>query len=93
MSGAAGRRSNRDVQQEQADSAELAATVSAAAGTPIACTDLPADTLVEGLTGTGLPAGLAHVLADADLGDSGDLSRLIGRPTTSLTDAMTAALR
>lgn len=81
--------------------AELAATVSAATGKPIAYTDLPADELTEALTGAGLPAELAHVLADADLGlsrgelftDSGDLSRLIGRPTTSLADAVADALR
>ncbi|MCO5997693.1 SDR family oxidoreductase [Actinoallomurus rhizosphaericola] len=81
--------------------AELAATVSAATGKPIAYTDLPADKLAEALTGAGLPAELAHVLADADLGlgrgelftDSGDLSRLIGRPTTSLADAVADALR
>ncbi|MCO5973851.1 SDR family oxidoreductase [Actinoallomurus soli] len=81
--------------------AEFAATVSAATGQPIAYTDLPADKLAEALTGAGLPAELAHVLADADLGlgrgelftDSGDLSRLIGRPTTSLADAVADALR
>jgi NAD(P)H dehydrogenase (quinone) len=81
--------------------AELAATVSAATGEPIGYTDLPADELTEALTGAGLPAELAHVLADADLGlrrgelftGSGDLSRLIGRPTTSLADAIADALR
>jgi NAD(P)H dehydrogenase (quinone) len=81
--------------------AELAATVSAATGTPIAYTDLPAAELAEALVGAGLPADLAHVLADADLGlgrgelftDSGDLSRLIGRPTTSLASVVADALR
>ncbi|MBR7838990.1 SDR family oxidoreductase [Actinospica durhamensis] len=81
--------------------AELAATVSAATGKPITYTDLSADELVEALTGAGLPPELARVLADSDLGlgrgelftDSGDLSRLIGRPTTSLAGAIADALR
>lgn len=53
------------------------------------------------LTDAGLPTELADVLADADLGmsrgelftDSGDLRRLIGRPTTPLADAVADALR
>ncbi|MEU2742596.1 SDR family oxidoreductase [Streptomyces sp. NPDC007095] len=81
--------------------AELAATVSAATGKPIAYTDLAAEKLAEALSGAGLPTALADVLADADLGlgrgelftGSGDLSRLIGRPTTSLADAVAHALR
>ena len=80
--------------------AELAATVSAAAGKPIAYTDLPTDKLAEVLVDAGVPAEVAHALADVDLGlgrgelftDSGDLSRLIGRPTTSLADAVTNVL-
>ncbi|MER6081299.1 SDR family oxidoreductase [Streptomyces sp. NPDC001833] len=81
--------------------AEFAAAVSAATGKQISYTDLRAAELVQVLTGAGLPAELAGVLADADLGmsrdelftDSGDLSRLIGRPTTSLADAIADALR
>ncbi|CAM5651626.1 SDR family oxidoreductase [Streptomyces griseorubiginosus] len=81
--------------------AELAATVSAATGKQITYTDLPAEKLVEALTGAGLPTELAQVLADSDLGlgrgelftGSGDLSRLIGRPTTSLAEAIADALR
>ncbi|GGJ69705.1 SDR family oxidoreductase [Streptomyces brasiliensis] len=81
--------------------AEFAAAVSAATGKPITYADLPAEKLAEALTGAGLPAELAHVLADADLGlsrgelftDSLDLSRLIRRPTTSLADAIADALR
>jgi NAD(P)H dehydrogenase (quinone) len=80
---------------------ELAATVSAAAGKPISYTDLPADKLAAALTGAGVPAEVAHALADADLGlgrgelhtASGDLRRLIARPTLSLADAVAAALR
>ncbi len=81
--------------------AELAAAISTAAGTRITYTDLPAHKLAQVLTDAGLPAELADVLADADLGmsrgelftDSGDLRRLIGRPTTPLADAVASALR
>ena len=81
--------------------AELAATVSATIGKPIAHTDLPVDELAKALIGAGLPAELANVLADADSGlgrgelftESGDLSRLIGRPTTSLATAVADTLR
>jgi NAD(P)H dehydrogenase (quinone) len=48
-----------------------------------------------------LPLAQAEVLVDADLGvargelddASGDLRRLIGRPTTTLADAVRAGLR
>ena len=81
--------------------AELAAAISAAAGKQVTYTDLPAETLTQVLGGAGLPAELAEVLADADLGlsrgelftGSGDLGRLIGRPTTPLADAVADALR
>jgi len=80
---------------------ELAAAISAAAGKPITYTDLSAKELARMLAGAGLPADLADVLADADLGlsrgelftDSGDLGRLIGRPTTPLADAVAEVLR
>ena len=80
---------------------ELAATVSAAVGKPISYTDLPADKLAEALAGAGVPAEVAHALADADLGlgrgelhtESGDLRRLIARPTTSPAAAVADALR
>jgi NAD(P)H dehydrogenase (quinone) len=81
--------------------AELTAAVSAAVGKPIAYTDLPVEEFAEALTSAGVPAEVAHALADADRGlrrgelftDSGDLSRLIERPTTSLADAIADALR
>lgn len=80
--------------------AELAAAISAATGKQITYTDLPAQELAQVLTGAGLPAELAEVLADADLGlsrgelftGSGDLGRLIGRPPTPLADAVADAL-
>ncbi|GLZ01115.1 NmrA family NAD(P)-binding protein [Actinoplanes sp. NBRC 103695] len=80
--------------------AELAAAISAVTGKQIAHVDLPADGFTQVLTDAGLPAELAHVLVDADLAmsrgelftDTGDLRRLIGRPTVRPADAITAAL-
>ncbi|MBL1116502.1 SDR family oxidoreductase [Streptomyces sp. 110] len=80
--------------------AELATALSAATGREVVYGDLPAERFRGALLDAGLPAELAEVLADSDLGlkrgelftDSSDLSRLIGRPTTTLTDALTGAL-
>jgi NAD(P)H dehydrogenase (quinone) len=80
--------------------AELAAQIGAASDREITYTDMPAQQFAELLTSVGLPKDYADVLADADLGlgrgelftDSGDLRRLIGRPTTTLSEAITAAL-
>lgn len=52
------------------------------------------------LKGVGLPAGLAEMLADSDVGaskgglfdDSHTLSKLIGRPTTPLSESIKAIL-
>ncbi|MFE5815666.1 hypothetical protein ACFQ6S_19960 [Streptomyces sp. NPDC056479] len=79
---------------------ELAAALSRASGQKVVYTDLPAAEYRRALLDAGLPAELAEVLADSDLGlrrgdlftDSVDLRRLTGRPTTSLTDALTDAL-
>ena len=81
--------------------AELAAQIGVASGREITYTDMPAQRFAELLTSVGLPKGYAEVLADADQGlgrgelftDSGDLRRLIGRPTTTLSEAIAAALR
>ena len=81
--------------------AELAAEVARQSGKPVSYQDLPVDAYVKALTGFGLDEGYATILADADLGiargdlttDSGDLRRLIGRPTTSLADAVAADLK
>ncbi|BAL87817.1 hypothetical protein AMIS_25970 [Actinoplanes missouriensis 431] len=81
--------------------AELATAISAATGRRIDCTHLTADAFAQLLTGAGVPAELAHVLADADRAmsqdemftDSGDLRRLIGRPTATPAEAIAAALR
>jgi NAD(P)H dehydrogenase (quinone) len=48
--------------------AELAAAISAAAAKQVTYTDLPVGKLAQVLTDAGLPAELADVLADADLG-------------------------
>ncbi len=80
---------------------ELAAEVSRQAGKPVAYTNLPPEAYQAALEGFGLPAALAAYLVDADLGaakeeldaSSGDLRRLIGRPTVTLTDAVAAALK
>lgn len=79
--------------------AELAAAISASAGKQVAYADLPVAEFARVLAGAGVPAGLAEVLADADLGmsrgemytDSGDLRRLIGRPPVTLAEALAVA--
>lgn len=81
--------------------AELAAEATAVSGTDVVYTDLPAEQYADILTGAGLPGFLVELLVDADVKISqgalakvtGDLSALLGRPTTSLTDAVTAALK
>jgi NAD(P)H dehydrogenase (quinone) len=78
---------------------ELAGAVSAASGKPVTYTDLPAEKYTQVLVEAGLPESYAAVLADSDLGiargdllvTSGDLSALLGRPTTPLREAVQAA--
>lgn len=70
-------------------------------GREIAYTPVSVEALTGILTGVGVPGPLAAVLAGVDASiekgelviTSGDLSRLIGRPTTPLTEAVTAALK
>ncbi|MDQ0770828.1 NAD(P)H dehydrogenase (quinone) [Pseudarthrobacter defluvii] len=79
--------------------ADLASEISAATGKTITYNDLPAQDYVGLLTGVGVPEAFAQILADSDLGiargdllvSSGDLRRLIGRPTTSLGQAVRTA--
>lgn len=79
---------------------ELAAVIAAATGREIRYQDLPEADYTAALTAAGLPAPMPAVLADSDRGlrqgelasDSRDLSRLIGRPTTPLADAVAAAV-
>ena len=79
--------------------ADLAAEISAATGKSVSYNNLPAEEYVGVLTGVGVPEAFAEILADSDLGiargdllvSTGDLRRLIGRPTTSLGHAVRAA--
>ena len=81
--------------------AELAAEVSRQTGKQVVYNDMPAEQYRDLLTGAGLPAAVAEMLADADLGlsrgeldhETGDLGRLIGRPSTPLSDAVRAAVQ
>ncbi|GAA1610744.1 SDR family oxidoreductase [Actinoplanes couchii] len=81
--------------------AELAAEVAKQSGSPVAYQDLPVADYAKALVGAGLPEGFANLLADTDgkiqdghLDDStGTLARLIGRPTTPLSDAVAAAVK
>lgn len=80
---------------------ELAAEITRQSGALVAYTDLPAEEYVQALVGFGIPEPYAAALADSDEGiargelrtDSGDLRRLIGRPTTSLAEAVAAGLK
>jgi NAD(P)H dehydrogenase (quinone) len=80
--------------------ADYAAEVSKQSGRTVVYTDLPVEAYTETLIGFGLPAPVAAIIADSDLGivrgdllsDSGDLGRLIGRPTTPLAAAIADAL-
>ncbi|MGI5401383.1 SDR family oxidoreductase [Streptomyces sp. CA-135486] len=79
--------------------AELASALSDASGRHVIYSDLPAEQYRAALLDAGLPAELAEVLADSDLGlkrgelftSSGDLRRLIGRPAVGLADVLTGA--
>jgi len=81
--------------------AELADVISRESGKPVAYRDLPEEEYAQALMSFGLPEPVARMLADSDRGiargelftDSGDLRRLIGRPTTPLREAVAAALR
>jgi NAD(P)H dehydrogenase (quinone) len=78
---------------------DLAAEISAATGQAITYNDLPADEYAGLLAGVGVPEAFAAILADSDLGiargdllvSTGDLRKLIGRPTTSLAEAVRSA--
>ncbi|MFF3845336.1 SDR family oxidoreductase [Streptomyces sp. NPDC002328] len=81
--------------------AEYAAELSRQTGKEIVYNSVPAEALVGILTGAGLPEQFAAILAGVDVSiakgelvvSSGDLSRLAGRPTTPLSEAITAALK
>lgn len=79
---------------------ELASELSRQAGKPVPYVNLPEAEFKGALLGAGLPEPLADLLANSDRGasqgglfdDSHTLSALIGRPTTSLSTLITAAL-
>lgn len=79
---------------------EFAAEISAASGKTITYQSLPAPDYVAMLVSVGVPEAFAGILADSDLGiargdllvEGDDLRRLIGRPTTSLAEAVRAAV-
>jgi NAD(P)H dehydrogenase (quinone) len=80
--------------------AELAAEITRQSGTAVSYQDLPPAEYQATLVGFGLPTELAAVYADADRGiadgelrvDTHDLSRLIGRATTTLAAAVASGL-
>lgn len=80
---------------------ELAAAVASASGKAVSYLDHSKADYQNALLGFGLPAVIAEMLADSDVGaakgglqsDSRDLSKLIGRPTTTLGEAVRKALR
>lgn len=81
--------------------AELAAEISRQTGKDIPYKDLPPADYAAALTTAGLPAPWPEALASFDVeaakgalfDDSHELSKLIGRPTTSLRDSVAAALK
>jgi NAD(P)H dehydrogenase (quinone) len=81
--------------------AEYAEELSRQTGRSIPYTPVTVDAYTEILRGAGLPAGLAEVIAGVDVSvekgelaeTSGDLSRLIGRPTTPLAESVALALK
>jgi NAD(P)H dehydrogenase (quinone) len=81
--------------------AEYAAELSKQTGKEITHNSVPGDVLQGILTGAGVPepfaASLVGVDASIEKGElvvsTGDLSRLVGRPTTPFTEAITAALK
>ncbi|MGW1611972.1 SDR family oxidoreductase [Streptomyces sp. NPDC002285] len=81
--------------------AEYAAELSRQTGKEIADNRVSADALVGILAGAGLPEPFAVILAGVDASiekgelvvASGDLSRLAGRPTTPLAEAIAAGLK
>jgi NAD(P)H dehydrogenase (quinone) len=80
--------------------AELADAVSDASGQAVSYRNLSAEDYTAALVQAGLPEPFAATLADSDLGiargellvETGDLARLIGRPATSMPEAIRAAV-
>ncbi|GAA3410903.1 NAD(P)H-binding protein [Streptosporangium vulgare] len=80
---------------------ELAAETSAVSGRPVVYRDLPHADHLRALIDAGLPEPVATMYADIDLDIAqgalshtpGELSALIGRPTTPLRESVTAILK
>jgi NAD(P)H dehydrogenase (quinone) len=80
--------------------AELAAEISRQSGKSIGYVDMPPTEYRDVLAKAGLPDAIAALLQDSDTGvskgalfdDGHQLSKLIGRPTTSLATAVAAAM-
>lgn len=80
---------------------EMAEEVSRQSGRPVEYRNLPEDAYAEALVGAGLPEPYARVLADSDRAiargalhtESGDLRRLIGRPTSSWREVVASAVK
>jgi NAD(P)H dehydrogenase (quinone) len=80
---------------------EFAAEVSRQAGKPVVHRSLSQAENKELLLSFGIPEGFAEILADVDAainrgalaGTPGDLSRLIGRPTTPIAETIAVALK
>lgn len=80
--------------------AEFATEVSRTSGQPVAYVDLPMAEYSKGLQAVGLPDYIANMIADSSyqaskdalFDDSGDLSRLLGRPTTPIAATIAKAL-
>ncbi|RJO76626.1 SDR family oxidoreductase [Nocardia panacis] len=85
---------------ERLTHAEIAAQISRAAGKEVRYQDLSQADYQAGLRAAGIPDGYAEVLADADYRirtgildvDSGDLQKLLGRPSTPAVEVFRAAL-
>jgi len=81
--------------------AEYAAELTQQTGKEIAYNNVPAEVLTGILTGAGLPAPFVAILVDVDAAiergrlarQTGDLSRLIGRPTTPIAESIAVALK
>jgi NAD(P)H dehydrogenase (quinone) len=79
---------------------EYAATLSDLVGEEIAYVDQTPAEYAAFLESAGVPGPVAQILADSDRGlsrdellvETGDLGRLIGRPTTTMAEAITAAI-
>ncbi|ROH88380.1 SDR family oxidoreductase [Pseudomethylobacillus aquaticus] len=81
--------------------ADFAAELSRQAGQRVSYQDLPQAAFADALAGAGLPPAFAALLADSDAGaakgalfdDARQLSRLIGRPTTTYASVIAASLK